>query len=365
MVALHDGMMKQAWIVWESSDADVAFIKVQVDDSLSVVALAHHDPLLGQRVLAVGNPVGLGISVSSGIVSALNRDLKQSPYDRFIQTDAAINDGNSGGPLFDIQGEVVGMNSLSWTASQESGSEGLGFAIPATQLDFLIDQLKHNGRIECGKLGVRGQRLTPAMADALRFSGTYGVIVAAIDAGSVAARVGLKLGDIITIYDGKILYDVTTLNRATCLALDRSIAMKVWRDAEILTIEAHMTAMQEDWSMLGSPVKVAAPRFANANDLGMKLVLVDDQIRSQYRLASNINGYMVVSVANSSEAEAASLSRGDVITSLQVTSLSADMSFDHVLAQNGQSGRRTLIAMVDTDGGERWVTLPVYFEEKP
>ena len=273
-VVLHDGTTIEARIVWESAVVDVAFLKIEAGHPLQAATLAPDGSLsLGQRVVAIGNPMGLGISASAGIVSALGRNLDQSPYDDFIQTDAAINPGNSGGPLFDLAGQVVGMNSILWTAGSNQGSQGLGFAIPGADITFLIDQIRRDGRIACGVLGVHAQKLTPAIAAGMDVPGFGGVIVATIDRDS-AAELGLTFG----VPDGS---------------------------------------------------------------------------------ASDAEGAVVSSGADSSEAQVAGLSRGDVILSLQMIPLTKERSFDEVFARCGREGRRRVLAMVRETGGDRWIILPV------
>ncbi len=363
-VILSDGRALQATVIYESPVIDVAFIKVKADRPLTAAVVASDNALiLGQRVVAIGNPQGLGISASAGIISALDRNLKQSPYDRYVQTDAAINPGNSGGPLFNLSGEVVGMNSISWTAGEGAGSDGLGFAIPGSSITFLIDQLKRDGHIRCGTLGLKGQKLTATMRDALSYPGHNGVIIATIDRSSVAAQAGLRLGDIIESFNGEKLFDITMLNHAACFALGRSITMEVWRNGQSLPMQVVMTKVEEEVSNITKGRAMEAPpRFASAGDLGMTLRPVDDQTRQQYKLGTDVSGLVVTTVLASSEAEVVGLSPGDIIKSLQMTPLSASSSFDDVFARFGPAGHRYLIALVNTKGDDRWVTLPIRLE---
>jgi serine protease Do len=365
-VSLHDGRDLKAKIVWESTTVDVAFIKIEADRPLQAAILSRdpHVPL-GRRVVAVGNPLGLGISASSGIVSAIDRNLRQSPYDSFIQTDAAINSGNSGGPLFDLDGNVVGMNSILWTVASGQGSQGLGFAIPAADISFLIEQLRGGGHIGCGTIGLQGQQLTPAMGEALGYPNPFGVIVAGMDAGSPAARAGLRLGDIVVNLDGKPLPDVTTLYRATCLALGHTTKIVVWRDGKTLTAEATPDLAPD--GKLGADDDAArmAPRFANARDLGLKLEPVDAATRRTFKLPASAHGFVVAEVADTSEAENAGLVRGDVIVSLQMRPLSGTETFDQAFAEQGEHGHRHVILLVKATGGDRWITFPVRLTGAP
>lgn len=359
-VALHDGRTIDARIVWESTVVDVAFLKIDTDRPLQAATLSREDKLeLGRPVIAVGNPLGLGISASSGIVSAVDRDLKQSPYDNYVQTDAAINFGNSGGPLFDLDGLVVGMNSILWTVGKDQGSQGLGFAIPGADISFLIDQLRAKGRIECGTLGVRGQRLTPAMGEAMDYPGVKGVIVATIEPDSPGAEAGLRLGDILESFDGKKLDDATTFNRATCLALGHTARIAVWRDGRPLSLAARVKEAEDGKVELARMASILAPRLASAHDLGLSLAPLDKLTRRMYRIGDDVHGFVVLSVADSSEANNAGLVAGDVITSLQMTPLTGDEPFDVLFSDQGRNGRRHVILLVQAKGGERWITFPV------
>ena len=365
-VSLHDGRDLKAKIVWESTTIDVAFVKIESDRPLHVATLSR-DPTvpLGRRVVAVGNPLGLGISASSGIVSAVDRNLRQSPYDSYIQTDAAINSGNSGGPLFDLDGDVVGMNSILWTVGNGQGSQGLGFAIPAADISFLIEQLRGVGHIGCGTIGLKGQQLTPAMGEAVGYAGSWGVIVAGMDENSPATRAGLRLGDIVVSLDGKPLPDITTLNRATCLALGHTTKIVAWRDGAPVTLEARPVAVPD--GKLGADDDAArmAPRLANARDLGLKLAPVDASTRRQFHLPASAHGFVVTEVADTSEADNAGLVRGDVIVSLQMRPLSGTETFDQVFVEQGKGGRRHVILLVKATGGDRWITFPVRLTGAP
>ena len=361
-VILADGQALQAAIAYESPVIDVAFLKVEAGRPLLAATLARGDALrLGQQVVAIGNPEGLGISASAGIVSALDRDLKSSPYDHYVQTDAAINPGNSGGPLFDLAGEVVGMNSLSWAAGEDGGSNGLGFAIPSSSISFLIDRLKTGSDIRCGTLGLKGQKLTATMRDALRFPGYNGVIIATVDQNSMAERVGLKPGDVIESLDGEKLYDVSLLNRLSCFALGRSVSLQVWRAGKTFPLQV-VIADAEDVTGATTARPAARPRFASARDLGMTVALVDDRTRRRFRLGKNVTGFVITGVRKPSEADQISLGAGDVIKSLQMVPLTGGTPFDEVLARLAREDRNYVMAMIGTKGGDRWVTLPVHLE---
>ena len=359
-VSLSSGQELKARIVWESALIDVAFLKVEANAPLQAATLASEDALpIGRRVVAVGNPLGLGISASAGIVSAVNRNLDQTPYDSYVQTDAAVNDGNSGGPLFDLSGIVVGMNSIHWTIGKDQGSQGLGFAIPASDIAFLIEQLKTTGRIRCGTIGVQGQSLTQSMAEAVNHQGSAGIIVAAIEPGSIGDRAGLTVGDIIQSFDGKDLREVSTFNRAVCQGLGHDVDMVVWRRSLFLNVRLNVRDARNDMIDLSELAARMAPRFASTHDLGLTLASIDDKTRTAYHLSPEAKGFVVADVAVDSEAYQSDLARGDVIERLQWEPLTGRENFDRMLVEQANRGRRHVICLVKARSGDRWITLPV------
>ena len=197
IVGFQDGRRAMGKLLASGGEADIALLKISADKPLPVLKFGDSDSLrVGDPVLVIGNPLGIGISVSSGIVSALNRDIKDGPYDDFIQTDAALNHGNSGGPLVNTAGEVVGVNTALYSDISNGGSIGLGFAITAKDTQFIVDRLLRYGQVRAGWLGAVLQDVTPIIAEAMSLPSSDGAIVDRIDAGTPASKVGLREGDV-------------------------------------------------------------------------------------------------------------------------------------------------------------------------
>ena len=204
-VVLQSGQSFRATLMTAAGIADVALLHIASTVALPVLSFGDSDKVrVGDQVLAIGNPLGLGGSVTRGIVSALNRDIRETPFDDFIQTDAAINHGNSGGPLFNESGEVIGMNTAIYGAPEDlnSGSIGLAFAMPSNDVRFVVQRLLQYGRVRAGSIGVRLQRLTPTLADALQLHRLDGGLVAGVDPGGPGEQAGIQDGDVIQQFDG-------------------------------------------------------------------------------------------------------------------------------------------------------------------
>ncbi len=215
LVILHDNTLLRATVLGQASQVDIALLKVTPDSPLPSVRFGDSDMVkIADPVLAIGNPLGLGGSVTQGIVSALNRDIRDTPFDDYIQTDAAINHGNSGGPLFDEKGEVIGMNTAIISPNATSGSIGLGFAIPSNDVKYVVDALRGDGRMRLGTLDFRIQQVTPEIADALNMPKAEGVIVGGTTEGGAASKCGIVAGDIILKYGAMPVTDVRALARA-------------------------------------------------------------------------------------------------------------------------------------------------------
>ena len=359
-VTFSDGRTVEAKVVWKSTVVDVAFLKVERERPLAAVTLAADQRIeIGERAIAVGNPLGLGISVSAGIVSAVDRNIKQSPYDDFIQTDAAINHGNSGGPLFNEDGEVIGINTVIYAAVDNGGSEGLGFAIPGRDVAFLIDQLKRFKEIRAGWLGARTQKFTPDMATALGYRGVTGAIVADVEPDSPAASVGLRLGDIVETVEGQPVVDRTTLARAAALSLGKTLTLGVWRDGKSTEIPVRIV---EDKRAHGArnPQDARHPRFKTAADMGLDLSPIEAGVRARFKLPDAVEGLVVTTVARESAASEAGVRVGDVFVSAQMAPLRTTAALQALIdEQSGRDLSRIIVLARSPDGSRRWITLPV------
>ena len=360
VVTFSDGRTAEAQLLFMSTAVDLAFLKVNLDRPFPAAKLAANQNLrVGERVLAIGNPLGLGISVSAGIVSAVDRNIKESPYDAFIQTDAAINHGSSGGPLVNSEGEVVGINTALFTSIDNGGSQGLGFAIPGRDVTFLIDELKRYKSVRVGWLGLNTQKLTRDMAEALQFDGVYGAIVATVVPGSPAARAGIYPGDIVQSFDNEMILDTTTLARATALSLGKHVVLRLWRDGLSFTLPITIVEADKPHGSLLTQSAVKAPRFASAVDLGLALTPLSDEPHPRSTASTVVTGLRVADVAGGSAAQEAGIRNGDIIVSAQMIPLATLDGFEALMKEQARTGRRSIVVLVQAAGGERWVALPV------
>jgi serine protease Do len=306
-VTLTDGNKYTAKVVGRDAKTDLALLKINAGHTLPYVAFGDSDNAHeGDWVIAVGNPYGLGGTVTAGIVSAHGRDIKEGPYDDFLQIDAPINPGNSGGPLFNQSGQVVGIDTAIY--SPTGGSVGIGFAIPANVAKSIIPQLRDHGAVARGWLGIAMQPMTPTLAKAVGLPNSDGVLVNSVEQGSPAARSDLKQGDVITAYDGKPIRTPRDLAMAVANTPDgRSANLTVWRDSHAHPV-AVTIANQNQQKEASAADSSAAP-----GPVGMSLQSLTPDARDQLGLAPTVNGVVVANVTDGSRADESGLQAGDVI----------------------------------------------------
>jgi serine protease Do len=345
-IELSDGRQMRAEVVGGDPQTDIALLKVDAGTPLPTVSWGDSDALrVGETVLAMGNPFGLGGSVTSGIVSARGRQIGAGPYDDFIQTDASINPGNSGGPLFDTAGAVVGVNTAIFSPS--GGNIGIGFAVPSKLAQRVVDELRRSGRVERGWLGVSLQPLDRELAAALGAQDTRGVLIAGVEPGSPAARGGLQVGDLVTQVDGQAVRGARDLAMAIG---DRkpgaTVAMTLRRDGEQVQQRVE----------LGSPPDRKAMASA------------DDRRRGEVRpgalgLAVRPNpegdGLAVVQVAPGSVAEARGLQPGDVILRAGDREVNASSDIIAAVEAARKAGRSAVAVQIQRGEASRFIALPV------
>ena len=310
--------------------------------------------------MAIGNPFGLGGTVTAGIISARARDIQAGPYDDFIQTDAAINQGNSGGPLLNQDGQVVGINSAIFSPS--GGSVGIGFSIPANMAKPLIDQLRTNGKTERGWLGVRIQEITPELAESLSMNNTDGVLIARVNENSPASKAGIEDGDVITRYDGhdiKVSKDLPRLVAAT--PVGKTVTLDYWRDGSRRTTQAKIERLEDEEPQEES----ATPQDKQGKQstvilYGMHLVSLSDQNRQTYQIPESVQGVLVSRVETNSELYQAGIRQGTVILSVsrdRVTTPQQVMTLVETLKKRG--ARSLLMQMRLPEGSQLFVALNV------
>jgi serine protease Do len=311
-VNFSDGQVLEAELVGRDQDTDLAVLKVKSAKPLPFVSLADSDHAeVGDWVIAIGNPFGFGGSVSAGIISARNRDLNAGRSDDFIQTDAAINRGNSGGPLFNLGGEVVGVNTA--IISPTGGSVGIGFSVPSNLVNRITSELIKSGRIRRSWLGVNVQDADEALVRAYRATGKGGVIVTRITDDGPADKAKLEVGDLILSFSGQPVTSVRELTRViTDTPIGKEVPVRLMRDGRARTITVTMGELQED---AGEETSALPDLPASSNDLGADLSGIDDDVRRRYGVPKDVDGVVVTSVSARGPAYG-KLTRGDVITEI-------------------------------------------------
>jgi serine protease Do len=305
-------------------------------------------------VIAIGNPLSLGGSVTKGIVSALNRDIRDTPFDDYIQTDAAINHGNSGGPLFNMQGEVIGMNTAIFSPEATSGSIGLGFAIPSNDIKFVVDGLRQPGGMRPGTLNFRIQQVTPEIADALNMPKAEGAIVGGTTDGGAASQCGIVAGDIVVRFGNMQVKDVRMLARAIARTPPGTIVnLLIWRNEEPMVIAATVQELPH-----ATPLAEATPApAAGPVDPGWRLVPIDDAARHAFGLDRSLTGVVVTQIAPDGVAAEAGLSPGDVVVQIQQEKVVAPEDVTRLVALARQQQRHYAAVLVRNAEGLRWLAL--------
>ncbi len=319
-VVLHDGTSLQAKLIGTDKKTDLAILKVETDIELTPVNWGDSDKAkVGNWALAIGNPFGLATTVTLGIVSAKARDINAGPFDDFIQTDAPINRGNSGGPLFNLDGEVIGVNTAIYSPS--GGSVGIGFAIPSSLAEGVISQLIQYGKTVRGWLGVRIQTVTPDLAESLGLDRAYGALVASTIPDSPAQKAGIKAGDIILEFNGNEVTEMRKLPRLVAEAdVNKNAELIVWRNEKKLNKKVLIAELKEE--------KVASEKEENKKkiadegeikELGIKLVSLTENIRIRQNIPEDVYGLLIVNVEQNSEAERKGIRPGDIVQEVNQT----------------------------------------------
>ena len=313
-----DGSTLPAEVLGRDPKTDIAVLKVKSDKPLAHVNFGDADKArVGDWVLAIGNPFGLGGSLSAGIISARNRDINAGPYDDFIQTDAAINRGNSGGPLFDTQGQVIGVNTA--IISPSGGSIGIGFAVPSSLVVPVVEQLKKYGETRRGWLGVRIQTVTDEIAESLSLSSAYGALVAGVTESGPAAKAGLKQGDVIVSFDGRKVEEMRHLPRMVAETdIGKSVPVEVIRDGKKISKRVKIERLEEGDKVASAVVDQNSPVAGKEErkSLGLTLSAITPRLRSTFNIEDGVEGVLVTEVDPNSAAAEKQIRPGDVIVEI-------------------------------------------------
>ncbi len=361
-VKLPDGRTFDAKLVGTDPATDIALLKVKSSKPLPTVEFGNDRALrVGDWVVAVGNPFGLSNTVTAGIVSSIGRDINTAdqPYTDFIQIDAPINRGNSGGPTFDLRGQVVGMNSMIF--SPTGGSVGIGFAIPASTIKDIVAQLKAHGRVSRGWLGVQIQSLTPEMAASLGMHEPKGAIVANVVPDSPAAHAGVHQGDVIVGINGHGISDSHELTRRVAsLQAGKSAEFAILRNGQHKTLNVTIGARKETQVAMnqqdqgaGTPTGLSPTGKA----MGMDLTAVTPQVRRIYNLDDSVQGVLVTKVDPNSDAAGKGVQAGDILLSVSNKAVRTPADVEKSVAAAHSAGRKSVLLLVSSEGTSHFVAV--------
>ncbi|MGA8292330.1 MAG: Do family serine endopeptidase [Rhodoplanes sp.] len=361
-VILNDGTRLKAEVIGRDTKIDLALLRVKSDKPLKAVQFGDSDKLrIGEWVIAIGNPFSLGGTVTAGIVSARNRDINSGPYDNYIQTDAAINRGNSGGPLFNLDGEVVGVNTA--IISPSGGSIGIGFAVPSKTAMPVIDQLRQFGETRRGWLGVRIQHMTDELAETMNVKPPRGALVAGVDDKGPAKPAGIRTGDVIVRFDNKDIKEMRDLPRVvadTPVGKDVEVVILRQGKEERKTVKLGRLEDGEKQAALASKRNGGAPEEKSVvqQTLGLNLANLTSDLRRRYKIKDSVNGVVITGVDANSAAAEKRLNAGDVIVEVAQEAVGSAADVQKRIDQLKKDGRKSALLLVaNAEGDLRFVAL--------
>ena len=362
-ITFSDNGKYKAKVIGRDKKLDLALLKIDAKKDIPFVPLGDSDAVrVGDWVIAIGNPFGLGGTVTHGIISARARSIHAGPFDDFLQTDAPINRGNSGGPLFSTRGEVIGINTAIFSPS--GGSIGIGFAIPTNEAKTVIAQLKEFGRTHRGWLGVKIQEVSEEVADSVGLASPMGALVLEVSKGSPADKAGIAAGDIVTHFNGKEIKEMRFLPRMVAEApIGKSVTITYWhkgaaKTAQITVGELDESIDDEDAAVPGSK-SLKGKKTEGEAVLGMQVAGLTPALREQLRLDAKAEGVAVIDVKPGSEAAKRGLRRGAIIFEVGGQPVKSAAEFRQALEAVKKSGRKFALVRVAQGKDEGFVTLPV------
>jgi serine protease Do len=362
-VTLQDGTSLKATVVGRDESGDLALLKVKSDKPLPTVGFGDSSASrVGDWVLAIGNPFGLGGTVTAGIVSARGRDIHQGQYDDFIQTDAAINRGNSGGPLFNMDGQVIGINTAIFSPS--GGSIGIGFSIPSNMAKNTIAQIRQYGHARRGWLGVKIQQVTPEIAESLGLKDANGAMVAGVTDGGPAEKAKIRGGDIILKFDGQDVKEMHNLPRIVADAeVGKDVPVVLWRDGKELTVQTVLAERPADIDLASNEVPGAKPadttKPTSITGLGMKVAPVSQDLKDKFQLGADQKGVVITDVTPNTPAAERGLKPGDVIMEVQQAEVAAPADIQKQVDAARKADRKNVLMLIQREGGVQYVPLSV------
>jgi len=360
-VRLHDDTLLKATLVGSDEKTDLALLKVEADKPLPAAKWGNSEKTrIGDWVVAIGNPFGLGGTVTAGIVSARQRDINSGPYDEYIQTDAAINRGNSGGPMFNVDGEVIGVNTAIFSPS--GGSIGIGFAIPSSLAHNVIDQLRQYGEVRRGWLGVRIQTVTDELAEGMHLKKAHGALVAAVTEGGPAEKAGIEQGDVILEFDGRSVDEMRRLPKMVAeTAIGKAVGVVVWRKGKTKTFQVELGELPEEPQVAAVPPQdeTAAPESGQLSDLGLTVQRLTPELRQQFELGEKADGVVITEVQPGGSGAEKGLQAGDVIVEVDQEQVKTPSDVASRVQKAIDEGYRVVTLLVYRQGEFQWVAVRI------
>ena len=362
-VILHDETRLKAEVVGRDTKTDLAILRVKSKEPLPAIAFGDSSKArVGDWVLAIGNPFGLGGSVTAGIISARARNINAGPYDDFIQTDAAINRGNSGGPLFNMDGQVIGINTAIYSPS--GGSVGIGFSIPSNLARPVIEQLIKYGKARRGWIGVRIQTVTPELAESLGLDKPHGALVSAVTDKGPAQKAKIEVGDVILTFDGKPIDEMRELPRVVAeTPIGKTVPVVVWRKGAKVALSARLAEFPEEKKVAAAPEndKAESPAEKPAAALGLTMAQITPDLRQKFKLDEATTGVVVTDVAPDSAAAEKGVRAGDVIRKVgpDQTAVVKPAEVLGKVSEAQKASAKTILFLFERNGNPRFVAIPV------
>jgi serine protease Do len=358
-VILQDNTSLKAQVVGRDESGDIALLKVKSDKPLPTVDFGDStQSRVGDWVLAIGNPFGLGGTVTAGIISARGRDIHQGQYDDFIQTDAAINRGNSGGPLFNMDGQVIGINTAIFSPS--GGSIGIGFSIPSNMAKNTVAQLKEFGHPRRGWLGVKIQQVTPDIAESLGLKDASGAMVAGITDGGPAEKAKIHSGDIILKFDGQDVKEMHNLPRIVAdSVVGKDVPVVLWRDGKEVTVQTVLAERPADAKLASTdtPKTTDTTKPIDLGGLGMKVAPFSAELKDKFQLQDGQKGVVITDVSPNTPATDRGLKAGDVIVEVQQVEVASPADIQKQIDAARKADRKFVLMLIQREGGVQYIPL--------